>query len=156
VRLRDNLRALNVAISAQIVSCMRLDCTTTLARELLIAPRAPIWCIDILNCVGDLALSISRHRACATVFPELPDRLQAGQGSFTAAFSSYDIADYERRSTQITARLPNADEAAWLGITPADPVLSTRSLDITAKGAPLQVVEAAFRGDRIELRVEID
>ncbi len=156
VRLRDNLRAFNVAIAGRIVDSQYDACSAALAQELSIAPAAPVWRIDVLNSARDVALSISRHHACATRFPDLPDRLEAGGGSFTAAFSTYGIADYERRSTHVTARLPKPEEAARLGITPTDPVLATRSIDITADGEPLQVVEAAFRGDRIELRVERD
>jgi GntR family phosphonate transport system transcriptional regulator len=143
VRLRDNLRAFDLAISGRLVSCVTAPCGEALGNELAIEP-------------GARALSASLHLVCATRFPDLPERLMAESHSFTAAFASFGIVDYERRSTHVTARLPRADEAAMLDISPADPVLATRSLDVTGDGAPLQVVEGAFRGDRIELHVETD
>ncbi len=156
VRLRDNLRAHNVTVVGRIVNSTRVTSTAVLALELAIKPGAPVWRIDILNSTKDLALSLSRHHACATAFPDLPMRLAAGGGSFTAAFLSYGLEDYERRSTHITARLPSLDEASALGILPSEPVLATHALDVTSAGEPLQAVDAAFRGDRIELRVETD
>lgn len=156
VRLRDNLRAFDLAIASRLVSCETAPCGEALAKELTIKPDGCVWRIGIVNSAGELALSTSRHIVCATRFPDMSERLIAEGHSFTAAFASFGIADYERRSTRVTARLPRADEAALLGISPADPVLATRALDVTGDGAPLQVVEAVFRGDRIELRVETD
>jgi GntR family phosphonate transport system transcriptional regulator len=156
VRLRDNLRAFDLAIESRIVNCGKEPAGAALARELAIQENATVWRIGIVNSAGDCALSASWHFACATRLPDLRDRLAAEGCSFTAAFASYGIADYQRRSTHITARLPRSDEASLLGILPGDPLLATRSLDVTTDGAPLQVVEGVFRGDRFELRVETE
>lgn len=156
VRLRDNLRGLDLAIVSRIFESESAPCSELVARDLAIKTGAPVWRIGIVNSVGGQALSLSRHYACALRFSDLPERLASNGASFTAAFASYDIQDYERRSTHVTARSPRAQEADLLNISSADPVLATRSIDIENNGAPLQLVEAAFRGDRIELRVEAD
>jgi GntR family phosphonate transport system transcriptional regulator len=156
VRLRDNLRAFNVAIAGTIVARHVAPCGNALAHDLKLDPSSPTWRIEIVNRANDVAISSSLHAICAMRFPDLPERLAAHDNSFTAAFASYGVLDYERKSTRIAARLASPDEARRLGVSAADPVLATRSIDITPDNVPLQIVEGAFRADQIELLVEID
>ncbi len=154
VRLRENLR--DASITSRMIDAEIGACEALFARELGLEPAAPVWRIRLVNHGGALALSTSLHIACATRFPDLPSRLAAADHSVTAAFASYGVFDYTRRSTHITARRAQAHEADWLDIACNDPVLVTRSIDITVDGASLQIVEGVFRADRIEIRVDME
>jgi GntR family phosphonate transport system transcriptional regulator len=77
------------------------------------------------------------------------------EGSFTKSFRAYGIDAYERQSTRISARIASPNEADLLELEPNAILLTARSLD-SSEGQALQIVETAFRADRIELLVEND
>ena len=103
---------------------------------------------------GTKPLSIGRHHVALKRAPRLNEHLAESGGSFTAAFAASGIFDYERQTTKISARLASSEESEWLNLEPRAPVLVTNGLDCDKQGKPLQVTEAIFRADKMELLVE--
>ena len=108
----------------------------------------------MLNLAGTKPLSIGRHHVSLKRAPNLNKHLTEARGSLTAAFAASGISDYERHSTKISARVASDDESEWLKLEPCAPVLVTNGLDCDTQGKPLQVTEAIFRADKMELLVE--
>jgi len=94
----------------------------------------------------------------AHYFPahRLPGLLAAYQrsGSITAALRAAGVADYLRRSTRITARLPTAEEARLLAMAPNRPVLVAESVNVDPAGVPIEYGIARYAAPRVQLVVE--
>ena len=156
VRFRENLRRQALDPKSQIITCEKIAASANIAGRLGLKTGEPIWRAMLLNLTGTKPLSIGRHHVALKHAPNLEADLVEAGGSFTAAFAASGICDYERRSTKISARLASDEEAQWLKIRPNVPVLVTNGLDCDENGAPLQVTEAIFRADKMELLVEYD
>jgi GntR family phosphonate transport system transcriptional regulator len=156
VRFRENLRRQALDPKSRIISCEKIAASASIAGRLGLKTGEPIWRAILLNLTGTKPLSVGRHHVALKHAPNLEVDLAEAGGSFTAAFTASGICDYERRSTKISARMASDEEAQWLKITPNAPVLVTNGLDCDGNGAPLQVTEAIFRADKMELLVEYD
>ena len=136
-----------------------LDTTVTAAEfapSIGLDANARAWCIRILSEASNMPLSLSTHFLSVARFPDFPERLIEAGGSISAALAICGIAQYQRLSTRLYARAAAAIEARLLHIPEGSPVLHSSGLDAAGDGAPLQAVETAFAGDRIEVIVEPD
>ena len=156
VRFRENLRRQALDPKSRIISCEEVSASANIALRLGLKSGEPIWRAIMLNLAGTSPLSIGRHHVALKRAPNLNKHLAEAAGSFTAAFAANGIFDYERHSTKISARLASEEETQWLKLEPRAPVLVTNGLDCDGNGAPLQVTEAIFRADKMELLVEYD
>ncbi len=77
----------------------------------------------------------------------------ARTGSITAALREFDVSDYVRRSTLVSARHASATDLADLRLSPGAIVLVTVAVNETLDGSPLQFSETRFAADRVELSV---
>ncbi len=154
VRFRENLRRQALDPKSRTISCEQVSATANMALRLGLKPGEPIWRAIMLNLTGTKPLSIGRHHVALKRAPRLNEHLAESGGSFTAAFAASGIFDYERHTTKISARLASSEESEWLNLEPRAPVLVTNGLDCDKQGKPLQVTEAIFRADKMELLVE--
>lgn len=74
--------------------------------------------------------------------------------SVTKALRACGVADFTRRETSISTRLPNAHEALLLEIPRSQPVLVTIGVNVDANDKAVEVSEALSRGDRVKLRTQ--
>jgi GntR family phosphonate transport system transcriptional regulator len=155
VSFRENLKAFDLEAESRIVANDVMTASGELGRELAVSTGTPLWRISMANEAGQSPLSLSTHYLVCSRFPNLPRRLTECDGSFTKTFRAYGIEAYERQSTRIAARLAKLEEADLLETEPQAVLLTARSLD-WCEGQTLQIVETAFRADRIELLVEND
>ena len=114
------------------------------------------WCIRILSEAGNVPLSLSTHYLSQDRFPDFPQILSAQEGSLTAAFRAVGIKKYQRLSTRLHARPAVPIEVRLLAIGEGACVLHSSGIDATLDGVPLQAVETAFAGDRIEVVIAPD
>jgi GntR family phosphonate transport system transcriptional regulator len=118
--------------------------------------NARVWCIRILSEAGTTPLSLSTHYLSHDRFPEFPEILSAQEGSLTAAFRVVGIDTYQRLSTRLHARPATPIETRLLAIGDGACVLHSSGIDATLDGSPLQAVETAFVGERIEVVIAPD
>ncbi len=147
----------NLAKSGLESSNTVLDATVTSAEfapSIGLTPDAKVWCIRILSVAGAVPVSISTHYLPVERFPGFPERLAVHAGSISATLASYGIARYQRLNTRLHARLATAMESRLLQIEEPGSVLHSAGIDADLTGIPLQAVETAFAGDRIEVVVE--
>jgi GntR family phosphonate transport system transcriptional regulator len=77
----------------------------------------------------------------------------AESGSITIALKGLGVADYFRRSTQISARHASDTDLADLRLSPGAIVLVTVYVNVDPDGHPVQFSETRFAADRVELTV---
>ena len=75
-------------------------------------------------------------------------------GSVSKTLDSYGFGNYERRSTNISARMPNSEEITSLKQPANRPVLITESVNVDSFGEPIEFGISAFSADRTNLIVE--
>jgi GntR family transcriptional regulator, phosphonate transport system regulatory protein len=123
------------------------------SRALELAPGTPLLALDTLREADGLPISLGRHLFPAARFPGLAQAYEE-LGSFTRALARYGVADYTRKMTRLTARLPTADEARHLRQPPSVPVLQSEAVNVDAEGRPIEYGIAAFAGGRVHILVE--
>ncbi len=146
----------NLAKSGHQSSNTVLDATVTSAEfapSIGLSAEAKLWCIRILSVAGEVPVSISTHYLPLARFADFPERLAANAGSISAALATYGIAQYQRLNTRLHARLATAMECRLLQLQEPGSVLHSAGVDADSAGTPLQAVETAFAGDRIEVVV---
>lgn len=120
------------------------------ARELGIAPGDPVVWLETLREVDGRPLVIGSHVLPLNRFPTFLD-LYRDEGSISRVLERCGIADYERKVTRVTARMPDAEEAAALRQPRNRPVLVTESVNVDAAGRPVEYGISRFASDRTQI-----
>jgi GntR family phosphonate transport system transcriptional regulator len=82
------------------------------------------------------------------------DRVYARVRSITKTLTHYNVRDYRRKSTRITAATSDATDASQLALSFGGPVLIVDSTDVDADGVPLLTTHARFSAERVEFLVD--
>ena len=96
-------------------------------------------------------VGIARHYFPAARFRELRDALKR-TASISDALNALGVANYFRRSTTVSTRLPSSREARLLRQSAARPVLVTKSVNVDAHDRPIEFGTTLFLADRVQLR----
>ena len=64
------------------------------------------------------------------------------------------MADYRRRTTRVTARMPTPEEAGLLQQSRTRPVLATETVNIDSGGEPVEAGWACYASGRVQIVVE--
>ena len=96
---------------------------------------------------------LAAHYFSASRFPDFLERFEEFK-SVSKTLDSYGLGNYERQSTNISARMPNSEEIASLKQPANRPVLITESVNVDSFGEPIEFGISAFSADRTKLIVE--
>ena len=96
---------------------------------------------------------LATHYFSASRFPDFLERFEEFK-SVSKTLDSYGLGNYERQSTNISARMPNTEEIASLKQPANRPVLITESVNVDNSGEPIEFGISAFSADRTNLIVE--
>jgi GntR family transcriptional regulator, phosphonate transport system regulatory protein len=113
--------------------------------------------VDVVDALDRFAdgqpVVVGAHYLPGDRFPGFMDAY-AATGSITDAFARYGIEDYFRKSTRVTARLPDAEEMRVLNLPRSRPVLVTESINVDPDGRTIEYGIARFAADRVHLVFE--
>jgi GntR family transcriptional regulator, phosphonate transport system regulatory protein len=137
----------------QLIDASEEVATRELARELGLKTGAPLIRIEAVRfadrtpiCISTTWLSAERFPGAGSVF--------ASARSMTKLLAHYDIRDYRRGSTRISAAIADASDAARLDLALGRPVLVVDSTDVETDGKPLVTKRSRFVAERVEFLVE--
>jgi GntR family transcriptional regulator, phosphonate transport system regulatory protein len=137
----------------QLIDASEEVATRELARELGLKTGAPLIRIEAVRfadrtpiCISTTWLSAERFPGAGSVF--------ASARSMTKLLAHYDIRDYRRGSTRISAAIADASDAARLDLALGRPVLVVDSTDVDTDGKPLVTKRSRFVAERVEFLVE--
>ncbi|KYO54716.1 phosphonate metabolism transcriptional regulator PhnF [Tistrella mobilis] len=149
-RFSANLKAQERRPAGMLLEAAAVAATGRIAEGLGVAEGAPLIYLTTLSFADNVPVSLGRHyleferfRGIDEVFRETP--------SMTLALTRFDIHDYTRGRTRITARMPSAEEAGLLRQPPNRPVLKTEYIDVDVNGRPVQYGITLFAGDRVQI-----
>ncbi len=127
----------------------------TIAANLQLRKGAKVLRIESLSFVDDRPISLSVSYFPAARFPDLGPAIGETL-SVTEALRRYGIDDYRRKSTKITAQMPNQEQSRHLRLAPNRPLLQTEKVDIDLDGEPIEYGISGFAGDRVELTIDME
>lgn len=127
----------------------------TVARELGLKPGARVIVLEHVGEADGVPITYGTHYFPAERFRGIGE-LYAQSLSITAALCELGVPDYTRRTTRLSARLPNEPEARLLSQAPARPILQAEAINIDPEGRPIQYSITRFAGDRVQMLIEPD
>jgi GntR family phosphonate transport system transcriptional regulator len=137
----------------QLIDASEEAATRELARELGLKTAASLIRIESVRfadrtpiCISTTWLSAERFPGAGSIF--------ASARSMTKLLAHYDIRDYRRGSTRISAAIADATDAARLDLALGRPVLVVDSTDVDLDGKPLVTKRSRFAAERVEFLVE--
>jgi len=124
-----------------------------IAEALGIRPGSPVLTMETINRADGVPLSFARTHLPLPRFNGF-EQVFASKGSLTKAYKKFELDDYKRLSTRITARPADAGEAEALDIAPGRTLLVVNFVNVDMDGKRIQATQSRFVADRVELVVE--
>lgn len=155
VRFNEALKAQSVHPQWQLLQAAELPADARLANALEIAVGAPVALFERVSLADDVPLSLSSSYFPSALFPDLVKRCQAYR-SISVMLQTEYRCDHMRRSTRLSARLPQAKDARILRMPATKPILLSESINVNQSGQVVEYGVTQFRGDRMELFIEND
>ncbi len=152
-RHRQGLAQAGLKGGLRVLSSQVAPADDGVAAALGVRGGAPVLHLRVLGDGGGQPLHVSDRYFPLPRFAGLDAHIDA-TGSITEAFSRLGVVDYTRRTSRISARLPQADVAEALGQPAARPTLQVSSVNVDAQGQPIEYAKAWFAGDRVTLTVD--
>ena len=115
--------------------------------------EAKVCLLRTIRELDGVPIVLAAHYFSALRFPDFLERFEEFK-SVSKTLDSYGLGNYERQSTNISARMPNSEEIASLKQPANRPVLITESVNVDSFGEPIEFGISAFSADRTNLIVE--
>ena len=152
-RFSENISRQRREPAGRLLRMVDLPASPQVARELAVRAGASVLLIETVGIVDSRPISVGSHFFSSARVPGMKEAYQA-ESSITRALRRIGVADYVRRTTRITARPADGEEARLLNLPKNRPVLVSESVNVDAAGKPLEYGLARFAGDRVQLVVE--
>ena len=152
-RFTENIQTQSRIPSGELVRAMVMPADSHVAKQLHIRKGAPVVLIESIGKVDGRPISLVAHHFPAKRFPDMIE-VYKRERSVTRAFVHYGIADYTRKETRITARLPNTNECRLLEMPRSQPLLVTESVNIDPEGRIIEFGWGRMAAERAQLVVQ--
>ncbi len=129
--------------------------STVVAEALGIAPATLCIRLETLHSADGRPVSRSTSFFPAQRFDGI-DGVYRRTGSITEAFRTFGVADYLRKSTEISAIHAEGDDMQRLRLSPGAIILTATAINSDLSNVPIQYARTRFPADRIKLTVEPD
>lgn len=151
-RFREGLKGQAGSLTSVSISDKIENATARVAEALGLKPGTKVVRTEGMSIADGVPISRSTTWLPYRRFPDFAARIKDMQ-STTAVFQSYEIADYSRASTRISARHADVEETRSLNLAPGAIVLVSEAVDIDPEGEPLSYALTRFPAERMELVV---
>jgi GntR family transcriptional regulator, phosphonate transport system regulatory protein len=152
-RHRQSLAHAGLPGGMRVLSAITLRANADVAKALEIRAGLSVLHLQVLGDGGGQPLHVSDRYFPLPRFAGLDEVLQE-TGSITRAFAERGVADYTRRQSRISARLPEAELATLLRQPTSRPALYVSSVNVDTAGTPIEYARTWFAGDRVTLTVD--
>ena len=149
-RFNQNMRNLNVDTDTEILEDAREIPPTQVAEALGLGRNEYVYRIETMSRADGHIVDHSTAYFPAARFPGLPAIYRRTQ-SVTETLNEFGIADYVRKHTRVSARLPDAHTARLMKQPANRPILHVQSINADPRGMPVQYGITRFSGDWVQL-----
>ncbi len=151
-RFREGLKGQAGSLVSVSISDKIENATARVAEALGLKPGTKVVRTEGMSVADGVPISRSTTWLPYRRFPDFAARIKEMQ-STTMVFQSYEIADYSRASTRISARHADVEETRSLNLAPGAIVLVSEAVDVDPEGEPLSYALTRFPAERMELVV---
>jgi GntR family phosphonate transport system transcriptional regulator len=152
-RFSENIANLERRPSGQVVRTATVRATGPIAAALKLRRGQQAVLVEAINMVDGRPVSVVAHYFPFMRFKGI-DAAYRETGSITKSLKRFGIDDYFRKSSRVSARLPDADDAHLLNMARAQPILFTESINVDVDGQPIEYSIARGAGHRLQLVFE--
>ncbi len=152
-RFSENIEKQSRIPSGELVRAVLVAADANVAKQLHLRKNASVALIESVGMVDGRPISIGAHHFPARRFPDIID-IYKRERSITKTLKHFGVADYTRKETRITARLPNASESHLLAMPRSQPVLVTEAINIDAEGRVVEYGWTRIAAERTQLVVQ--
>jgi GntR family phosphonate transport system transcriptional regulator len=152
-RFSERIRRQNRVPDGHTLRLRQVEASPTVAAALEIPERASVVMLERLGLADGIPLSLADHYFPVDRLPGIADALRA-TNSITDALRAVGVADYVRRSTRVTARMPTAAEADRLEVPRTRPLLVCENLNADSDGRPIEFALTRHPSSRVQLVFE--
>lgn len=153
VRFNETLTAQGFETSFQLVRSVEVPADASVAKGLELAIGDPVAVIERLTFADDQPISISAGHFPLKRFPAILSQ-EPRMWSISNLLREVYGCDHIRRSTRVSARVVNPQDARLLKLPLNYPILLVESTNVDQDGKPVEYGVTRFRGDRMELVFE--
>lgn len=150
VRFHQNLRAAGRTPAKKVLLLETRPALPDERDALDLPETATVHVYEGLSLSDAQPIALFRSVFPAARFDRLP-ALLAADPSVTTALAACGVADYTRASTRLNAKLATATQALHLRIAENAPILRSISVNVDAKGTPIELGRTWFAGDKVTL-----
>lgn len=137
----------------RLLSDEEMAAPSAVAAALALAPGTMVVRLETLSLADGVPVSLATHYFSHERFAGIGKQL-AAYHSITRALAAFDVQDYVRVSTEVTARMASAEEAGRLSLNSNPILLETIAVNADSDGRPIQYSRTLFAADRIALRLD--
>jgi len=152
-RFSENIASLERRPSGQVVRTGTVRANAQVAAGLKLRRGQKVVLIEAINMVDGRPVSIVAHYFPFARFDGI-DAAYREIGSITKSLKRFGVDDYFRKSSRVSARLPDAEDARLLNMARAQPILFTESVNVDSDGLPIEFSIARGAGHRLQLVFE--
>jgi len=152
-RFSENIRRLNMEPSREVIQTFHEPAPANVSKALGLKRGSEVIHLETRSLADHQVNSLASHYFSARRFSDLIDVIER-ESSITKALKELGVADYLRKRTAITARMPDAYEARQLEIPKNQPVLVAEAINVDANGKPLEFCISRSPGNRRQYVVE--
>lgn len=152
-RFRETVRSQQKDPGGRLLQSDHIAADAHVAHALGIPAGAPVVFLEHVRFADGQPIVVGAHYLPDARFAGFMDAY-AATGSITDALARFGVSDYFRKSTRVTARLPDAEEMRLLNLPRSRPVLVTESINVDPEGVPIEYGIGRFAADRVHLVFE--
>lgn len=154
-RFTQNMRNLNVDADMEYLEDARELPPPPVAQALGLDRNEYVYRIETLDRADGQIVCHSTAYFPAARFAGLP-AVYRRLHSVTRTLAEFGVADYERKHTRVSARLPDTTTARLMKQPTSRPVLYVQSINADPRGVPVQYGVTRFSGDWVQLVLMAD
>jgi GntR family transcriptional regulator, phosphonate transport system regulatory protein len=152
-RFSEIVDATGRAAGGRLIASAIENADADIAKRLKLKMGAPVVRLEKLRHADRVPLCASTTWLPARRFPDAA-AVYASCRSMTRTLAHYDVENFARQSTRVTAAIVDPMDALRLEIAPGRPILMIESVDADDDDCPVLTTRSRFAADRIELVIE--
>ena len=151
-RFSENIAAQGLAADSSVIRKLVLRAQGGVARRLQLEEGSEVLMLETLRQVDGTPFILSSHFLPLRGFEPVRDHYSGGSLHTFIADRCQRLL--KRSESLVTATLPQGDDAALLQMSPHQPVLRTKSVNVDIEtGEPVEYTLSRFRADRVQLMI---
>jgi GntR family phosphonate transport system transcriptional regulator len=152
-RFSEWIRRHNKEPSGQVLQLKELAADAPIATGLAIRPGAKVVLFERLGFADERPVSLTSHYFPAGRLRGVLEALRS-TGGITEALKAVGVSDYQRQSSRVTARMPNAEEAELLRTPRSRPLLVAENINVDSAGRVVEFGIGRYPTPRVQIVFE--